>query len=281
MKLEKDYSYFDSCKTLMKEIERDYRFAFFYTVFVAFVVCCGAPMKVRFQVFSCIGYGLGEPDNAVSILAGGFGQIVLAFVAVLVGYFAWANFRRLNLLMFALYGTMSILALIHADVPSMILGIPGAAMYIRALFAVVQDERICKLEGYPYFNERFELSKQDFEKPPLHPDEPEKVDTWYMDSLTKRTLRGEEEIRTPIQKKEETPLEVESVSALEEILCDKPVYTPDREQLPDVSELSLGEEPDEANTAAQPEEKPSPAPTKPTPTAHPGKSNKKRNHKRK
>ena len=188
-KLEKDYSYFDSCRETMAEIEKTNRAAFFYTCFACFIIAFTAMFKQRFQIFSSLGYALGEPDSFAVIFCGGAMQIFLAILVVIVGYLAWANFHKLNIALFALYAAMCLLGVYHVDLPSMGLGLLGAAMYIRAMLTLPEEERLSKLEGYPYFNERLELSKQDFDKEPWHPDSPDK-DRYYMDSLTRRTLEG-------------------------------------------------------------------------------------------
>ena len=70
-KLEKDYSYFDSCRETMAEIEKTNRAAFFYTCFACFIIAFTAMFKQRFQIFSSLGYALGEPDSFAVIFCGG------------------------------------------------------------------------------------------------------------------------------------------------------------------------------------------------------------------
>ncbi|WP_281527432.1 hypothetical protein [Ruminococcus champanellensis] len=243
-KLEKDYSYFDSCRETMAEIEKTNRSAFFYTCFACFIIAFTAMFKQRFQIFSSLGYALGEPDSFAVIFCGGAMQIFLAILVVIVGYLAWANFHKLNIALFALYAAMCLLGVYHVDLPSLGLGLLGAAMYIRAMLTLPEEERLSKLEGYPYFNERLELSKQDFDKEPLHPDSPDK-DRYYMDSLTRRTLEGKEEEKRVIPKKETAPVSLpeQPLQPLEEVLSDKPVYTAHTQKLPELNELTLGDTP--------------------------------------
>lgn len=243
-KLEKDYSYFDSCREAMADIEKINRAAFYYTCLACFIIAFCAMFKQRFQIFSSLGYAMGEPDSFAVIFCGGIMQVFLALVVVVVGYLAWANFHKLNIALFALYAAMCLLGLYHMDIPSLGIGLLGTAMYIRAMLTLPEEERLSKLEGYPYFNERLELSRQDFDKEPWHPDTPDK-DRYYMDSLTRRTLEGKEEEKQIIPKKEAAPAPdpEQPLQPLEEVLSDKPVYTAHTGKLPELEELTLGDAP--------------------------------------
>lgn len=263
-KLEKDYSYFDSCREAMAAIEKINRTAFFYTCFACFIIAFTAMFKQRFQIFSSLGYALGEPDSFAVIFCGGVMQIFLAALVVIIGYLAWANFHKLNIPLFALYAAMCLLGIYHMDLPSVGIGLLGTAMYTRAMLTLPEEEKLSQLEGYPYFSERLELSRQDFDKKPWNPDTPDK-DRYYMDPLTRRTLEGREEEKQLIPKKgpQPEPAPGQPLQPLEEVLGDKPVYTPRTEKLPGLDELTLGEEP-----------APKPAPTQPGKGAKYGKRKK-------
>lgn len=270
--LKKDYSYFGHCKSLMRQIELDYRIAFFYTLFVSFIVCFTAMFKKRYQVFSCFAYMFGEPDDFVAIFCGGLSQILISLIVIIIGYMAWAHVRRCNLALFLFYTLMAVLGVIRADWPSALLGLGGVLFYLRALFSMVQDERICTLEGYPYFNERFELSKEDFVQKPWNPDPPDR-DVAYMEALTRKSLRGEKEERKPNtpQVPQGEILPSKELPQLDEVIGGaKPLYAPNAEALPKLDELSLGEEPikrsADAPKVALSKEAAAPSAQKPTPT---------------
>lgn len=183
--IQKDTSYFDHCKSMMAQIHRDYRLAFFCCAAICLIVAVSAVFKKHFQIFSLVAYNMGEPDNFVAIFCGGFAQVFTAAAVMLVAFLAWSYLHRCHILLLAFYALMAILGVVNSDWFSAALGAAGTVFYLRAVLSMAEEERMRELEGYPNFNRELRLSKEDFDHAPWHPDAPDR-DKAYTDMLAKK-----------------------------------------------------------------------------------------------
>lgn len=185
VQLKKDCSYYDHCKTMMGQIHSDYRLAFFCSAIICLIVSIAAVFKIRFQIFSVVAYQLGEPDNFITIFCGGFTQVFAAIVVLLIALASWAHLHRGHIFMLLFYGALAVLGIVKSDWPSVLLGAAGVIFYLRAVLAMAEDERMSELAGYPNFTRQLELSKEDFDHAPWHPDAPDR-DKAYTEMLEKK-----------------------------------------------------------------------------------------------
>lgn len=244
MKIEKDNSYYFHCRNRMDAIAKQYRIALFYTIAVAFLVSFTAAFKVRYQVFSVFANMFGPADNFVSIFCGGLSQIMMVCLLLLFGYLAWGHFRKLHLLIFAVYALMVLLGIWNDfDWLSIAIGLGGVLINIYAMMGMSEEEHLSALEGYPEFQAPLQLSKDDFVKPAAKPDAPDR-DVKYIAAQKERAKREREKAdaalaqslaaKQPAQKAEAskaTPIadEADSLHTLFDPVKDTALFAPKEE----------------------------------------------------
>ena len=155
-------------------------------------ICVQLPEKVRYQVFSVFANMFGPADNFVSIFCGGLSQIMMVCLLLLFGYLAWGHFRKLHLLIFAVYALMVLLGIWNDfDWLSIAIGLGGVLINIYAMMGMSEEEHLSALEGYPEFQAPLQLSKDDFVKPAAKPDAPDR-DVKYIAAQKERAKRERE-----------------------------------------------------------------------------------------
>ena len=160
---EKDESHYEYCRMQMHDIERTHRRTFFCNLVICIVVCFLSIFRKYIGGFDMLSTPLGLSDvrAAGAVLAGGIFVILIAMVIIVLGYLAWANFHVLNLILEVWYIIVTVIGISRLDYLSAIIGIVGTVFYFFSIKAMSHEQRLSEMEGYPDFQEKFDISKSD------------------------------------------------------------------------------------------------------------------------
>ena len=159
--LEKDESHYEVCRMQMHEINRIHKRTFFCNMALCIVVCFLAMFQQTIAGFDILSTPFTISDKPGMILAVGIFQIIVAMVVILCGYLAWANFHTLNIFLTIWYGFVTAIGIYRLDFFSSIIGAVGVVFYFFSLRAMQRENTLSEMEGYPEFQEKFDISKSD------------------------------------------------------------------------------------------------------------------------
>lgn len=161
--LEKDQSHYEYCRMQMHDIEKVHRKSFICNFIICILVCFFAIFQKYIGAFDMLSTPLGLADvkAAGAILAGGIFQIVIAMIITLLGYLAWANFHSLNIVLECWYVIVTLIGIFRLDYLSAIIGVVGTVFYFFSLREMSHEQALSEMEGYPDFQEKFDISKSD------------------------------------------------------------------------------------------------------------------------
>ena len=159
--LEKDESHYEVCRMQMHEINRIHKRTFFCNMALCIVVCFLAMFQQTIAGFDILSTPFTVSDKPGMILAVGIFQIIVAMVVILCGYLAWANFHTLNIFLTIWYGFVTAIGIYRLDFFSSIIGAVGVVFYFFSLRAMQRENTLSEMEGYPEFQEKFDISKSD------------------------------------------------------------------------------------------------------------------------
>ena len=160
--LEKDQSHYEYCRMQMHDIEHVHRRTFFCNLALCVVVCMLSIFRVYIGGFDLLSGGYGGDAGPSTILVFGIFQILTAILVIIIGYLAWANFRRLNYILLMWYVLVLIIGISRLDYITALVGVVGAAFYFLSVREVGHENVLSEMEGYPEFHEKFDISKTDF-----------------------------------------------------------------------------------------------------------------------
>lgn len=161
--LEKDESHYEYCRMQMHDIEKIHRRTFICNLGICILVCFLSIFQKYIAGFDLLSTPLGLTDvrAAGAILAGGIFEIVIAMIITVLGYLAWANFHTLNIILEAWYVIVTLIGIFRLDYLSAIVGIVGCVFYFFSIREMQHEQRLSEMEGYPEFQEKFDISKSD------------------------------------------------------------------------------------------------------------------------
>lgn len=156
---EKDESHYEYCRIQMREIDRTHRRTFLYNMILCIAVCLLAIFQKYVGGF-CM---MKKPDlvSPGSILALGIFQIFVAMIVMALGYLAWANYHTLIIILESWYAVVLIIGIVRLDYLTGIVGVAGMVIYIFSLRAMQKENGLSEMEGYPDFQEKFDIEKSD------------------------------------------------------------------------------------------------------------------------
>lgn len=165
--LEKDQSHYEYCRMQMHEIDAAHRRTFFLNLVICIAVSLLAIFQIYIGGFSITGGAgplradLAGMDRFKTVLTFGIVQILVSMVIMLLGYLAWANFRILNIILTVWYFLVTFIGIISLDYATGIVGAIGLVIYIFAVRENQKEAVLAEMEGYPSFQERFDIQKSD------------------------------------------------------------------------------------------------------------------------
>ena len=160
--LEKDQSHYEYCRMQMHDIEHVHRRTFFCNLALCVLVCMLSIFRVYIGGFDLLSGGYNGDTGPSTILVFGIFQILTAILIIIIGYLAWANFRRLNYILLMWYVLVLIIGIGRLDYITALIGVVGAAFYFLSVREVGRENVLSEMEGYPEFHEKFDISKTDF-----------------------------------------------------------------------------------------------------------------------
>jgi len=168
--LEKSESHYEYCRMQMHEIEHVHRRTFVANFAVCIVVCILAVFRVYVGGFGILSGSHAAIDNFDNVskfvqggafLADGIFQIIFGVVIIILGYLAWANFHSLNIILETWYAVVSLYGVFKGDYITAVLGAVGVVFYFFSLRAMGREQELSEMDGYPDFQEKFDISKSD------------------------------------------------------------------------------------------------------------------------
>lgn len=161
--LEKDQSHYEYCRMQMHDIEKVHRRSFICNLVICIVVCFLSIFQKYIGGFDMLSTPLGLTNVKApgAILAGGIFSIVIAMVITLLGYLAWANVHSLNIILECWYVIVTLIGILRLDYLTAIVGVVGAFFYFFSLREMQHEQALSEMEGYPEFQEKFDISKSD------------------------------------------------------------------------------------------------------------------------
>lgn len=163
--MEKNESHYECCRMQMHEIEHTHRRTFIANLFLCLLVSFLSVFSVYvkgFSFFSVMFIGVDRMSVTNARLGGGIFQIVAAMIIIIIGYFAWANFRSLNIILMVWYGLVTAFGIFGGDYISAVIGVIGLSFYIISMQALRREGALEQMEGYPEFREKFDINKSDY-----------------------------------------------------------------------------------------------------------------------
>ena len=156
---EKDQSHYEYCRMKMHEIEHAHRRTFIGNLILCVLVCVLGVFKQYIGGF-CL---LAKPDHEThsAFLALGVFQIVTAFIIIVLSYLAWANPGTLNIILDAWYLIVTIIGVYRSDYLTAVIGIVGVVLYFFSMRALSEEQRMSEMEGYPNFVEKLNVEQSD------------------------------------------------------------------------------------------------------------------------
>ena len=164
---EKNESHYEYCRMQMHDIEQTHRRTFVVNFALCIVVCFLAVFRKYVAGFGILStqYANVQSDNKIAeggaCLAGGIFQILFGMIIIVLGYLAWANFHSLNIILETWYAAITVFGIIKGDYLSALVGIVGAVFYFFSLREMRHEQALSEMEGYPEFQEKFDISKSD------------------------------------------------------------------------------------------------------------------------
>ena len=238
---EKDQSHYEYCRVQMHEIERAHRRTFIGNLIICITVCLLGVFQQYIGGFSL----LSKPDHEShgAFLALGIFQILTAFIIIVLGYLAWANFHTLNIILAGWYVIVTVIGIYRTDYLTAVIGVVGVVLYVFAMRAMSQEGRLSEMEGYPNFVEKLNVEQSDIIIQTLlaHKGEHRTKSTLFTTDYSLRRKKKKSELETS-EKEPESGAEV-----LAQTL---------KQRLDDVR--SAKEEPSAAQSHAEPEQKQKP-----------------------
>jgi len=159
--LEKSQSHYEYCRMQMHDIEKVHRRTFIANMVICVIVAVLSIFRQGIAGFDLLGGDLAQFDKPGIILTVGIFQIILAMVCLLLGYLAWANFHTLNIIQECWYFIVTFIAIMRLDYKSAVIGIVGMAFYFFSIKEMGHEAQLAEMDGYPDFQERFDVSQSD------------------------------------------------------------------------------------------------------------------------
>lgn len=159
--LEKSESHYEYCRMQMHDIESVHRRTFFCNLVLCILVCFFSIFKKYIAIFDLFSRPFLSLDKPQAILTGGIFQILFGMAIILLGYLAWANYRTLNIILWAWYMAVTVFGVLRLDYLSAIIGVIGAVFYGFSIRELRHEQALAQMEGYPDFHEKFDVSKSD------------------------------------------------------------------------------------------------------------------------
>lgn len=159
--LEKSESHYEYCRMQMHDINRVHKRTFFCNMGLCMVVCLLAMFQQTVAGFDMLSVPFTVDDSPGMILAKGIFQIIFAMIIILLGYLAWANFHSLNLFLTIWYGAVTFIGIRRLDYLSAVIGAVGIVFYLFSVREMRREGALSQMEGYPDFQEKFDMSKSD------------------------------------------------------------------------------------------------------------------------
>ena len=156
---EKDQSHYEYCRVKMHEIERAHCRTFVGNLILCILVCVLGIFQQYIGGFCLV----AKPDHWThsAFFALGVFQIVTAFIVIILGYLAWANIGSLNIILAAWYLIVTIIGIYRSDYLTAVVGVVGVVLYVFAMRAMSEEQRLSEMEGYPNFVEKFDVAQSD------------------------------------------------------------------------------------------------------------------------
>lgn len=158
---EKDESHYEYCRMQMHEIERIHRRTFVANMVLCILVCFLSIFSVYIQCFSFLSAGFLRAEGAGAVLTCGIFQILVAMAVIIAGYLAWANYHTLNIFLITWYGLVTAMGIFKLDYISALIGVVGVCFYFFSMQAMNREGALSAMEGYPDFQEQFDINKSD------------------------------------------------------------------------------------------------------------------------
>lgn len=159
--LEKSESHYEYCRMQMHDIEKIHRRTFICNLALCIVVCFFSIFKKYIAMFDLLSRPYLELDRPEAILTGGIFQILFGMLIIVLGYLAWANYRTLNIILWAWYVMSTLIGIFRLDYLSAMIGIVGAVFYFFSVRELRHEQALAQMEGYPDFQEKLDISKSD------------------------------------------------------------------------------------------------------------------------
>ena len=159
--LEKSQSHYEYCRMQMHDIEKVHRRTFMVNLGICLIVAMLAIFRQYIAGFDLLSRDLAQFDKPGTILTGGIFQILFCMGTILIGYLAWANFHTLNIIQECWYFLVTFLGVIRLDYLSAVIGMVGLVFYFYSLKAMSHEAQLAEMDGYPDFQERFDISQSD------------------------------------------------------------------------------------------------------------------------
>lgn len=159
--LEKSDSHYEYCRMQMHDIEKVHRRTFICNLVLCIVVCFFSIFQKYVALFDLLSWPFGGLDRPEAILTGGIFIIIIGMLIILLGYLAWANYRTLNIILWAWYVMVTLLGIFRLDYLSAMIGIIGAVFYFFSVRELRHEQALSQMEGYPDFHEKLDISKSD------------------------------------------------------------------------------------------------------------------------
>ena len=139
-------SHYARCRTLMLKFKNRHRLRFFLTSVIMFANC-------YFHVITLPALYYQENDRIYGLLWGVFGFLVNLIIFI-TAFCASAERRRLLTLLLILIALASVINFLHPYA-----GIALGIIYLTQIPEGMKMKWIQKQQGYPYFNERYQLQE--------------------------------------------------------------------------------------------------------------------------
>lgn len=168
--LKKSQSHYEYCRMQMHEVEHVHRRTFIANCTVCIMVCILAVFHIYIDGFGFLSKpyaDAAQSERATRFiegganLAGGIFQVLFCLVIIALGYLAWANFHSLNIILETWYLVVTGVAIFHAHYLSAVIGVIGVVFYFFSLRAMQREQALSEMDGYPEFQEDFDISKSD------------------------------------------------------------------------------------------------------------------------
>lgn len=163
----------DFCRSRMNEIKRKYKISFIYSVAVFTVMSILAIFRIRFEVVSAIASVFDAADGFISNMLGGLIQILSCVFFMVIAYFAWAHFHKLNVAFMLFYLLIFMMSIKNKNWISLASSPVGIFLYGMSSSALLEERDLSMEVGYPNFQIPVEqIMNDDPENEAADPPEP-------------------------------------------------------------------------------------------------------------